>query len=701
MHEHVCARSRPATTCHRADTSYRLIPQSCAVISLEVGQHKRRVSPRIASSRQDGRVEPTPNSETNHAHTDEGNWFFFHPQELVATFLLPCPDPLPIPDGTVFPTYHQLEKTSISLIEDRLNELALQSATMDAVAPAADMAGRPPDEGGAESQRSPGVVNWSNKHVLVTSIQMHQTFSDAALRVGLEPALRVAEVTSKGRLTAEERARAMRRSEEASAWQSDAETHLRDLGLGAVTVAECYIGLRILGALPALPGPLVHDYLDDRPFGPLESERVYPELNYMWQWRAFPTGQAPPAELLERRLRLALDIALSELRSIQRAAQVLRRTGTSLSTIERLPLFVPVIVRTAAEVGDDRAEQLSVLLATKPDPVGLVAPEPLDEQSRAVFNRTRARLDSGPFMSHVDLHRDAQFALERMGDRRLGALLLGVASEALLDELLLHLMWEEIRTPEEVARSWYGGLDKRIRTELPTRLGGSWDITQQNPIGAWALRVASLRHRIAHAGYTPTSDEAQASFEATNALVTHLGDRLVSPENLRRYPRTALALLGESGLRRRNAYNARIRRLEGDRKEVPWAETFGRWREAWRRIRQDLTVGPREPDFDQAGLMAIRHPPDQVRWIKHARPLHLAIEVDVDAATLPTGLLARINELADGTSFGRTNPISIAFEMRITAVRRVDAEWVEEYHHVPTTGVMIDRSDYKHPPGAP
>ncbi len=311
------------------------------------------------------------------------------------------------------------------------------------------------------------------------------------------------------------------------------------------------------------------------------------------------------------------------------------------------------------------------------------------------------RVDGGAFAAHLDVHREAHIALDRLGDHRLAALLFGIAAESLFDELILHLMWEEGLTPEDVAQNWIEGLDARVRQELPARLGGPWDVTRRNPIGVWAQDVASLRHRVAHAAYTPTEEEARRSFDGVNALVTHLCDRLARPAMLKNYPRTALSLAGEGGLRRRTAYTKRMRELENDPSEVLWTETFYRWREAWRRTRQDRTAKPRVPDEAGAWLLAVRHPDRSLQWIRHDRAQHLAIEVDVNEDDLLPGFIDQVHALADAqqNQNGYQRPISIAGEQAVRTTYRPGAVWAEDYHHVPMTEVMVDGSDHRQPSG--
>jgi hypothetical protein len=364
--------------------------------------------------------------------TDDGQWMIVHPRELMATLLLPLPDPISLEDGTLLPSHRRMELATVEVLEPWLDELWLQRLGGPGALPCSVMR---TSEG---AQSTP--VNWSNKTTLVTSVLFHQTYSDAGLRLGLEPAMRLAKVVSGPRLTAGEKARAL---DEFSVGRYLDASGLREIGLGAVTVAECAVGLRIVGDLPELESPLRQGVAPEPPFGPLEADRVYPDEIAMWQWRVFPPGSAPDAELVERRLRNALKIALTELRSIQRAVHALRRTPTAIISPERLPFLVPIVLRLAGDIGDDSKLPRLVLLVTRPNIEPLLPPEPLAEREMRALNKARERVDSGPFAAHVDMHREAHVALDRLGDHRLAALLFGIAAESLFDELILHLMWEE------------------------------------------------------------------------------------------------------------------------------------------------------------------------------------------------------------------------------------------------------------------
>ncbi len=225
---------------------------------------------------------PWPTSRQVHLWQDAsmtdlnaGHWCIVHPGELVATFLLPLPDPVALADGTVLPSHRRLEPAAVDLLQPWLNELWLQELGGPGVESCSALAGDDP----------PGDVpiNWSNKVVLRASIQFHQVNSDASLRIGIDPAMRLAEVVSGPRLSRDATAKAF---DELDLGRSLSSRELRDLALGEVTVAECAVGLRIICDVPELESPFMPSP-DVTAFGPAESDVAFPDENAMWQWRFY------------------------------------------------------------------------------------------------------------------------------------------------------------------------------------------------------------------------------------------------------------------------------------------------------------------------------------------------------------------------------------------------------------------------------
>lgn len=279
----------------------------------------------------------------------------------------------------------------------------------------------------------------------------------------------------------------------------------------------------------------------------------------------------------------------------------------------------------------------------------------------------------------------------------MGALLAGIAAESLLDELLLHLLWEEGCTPEDAATRWQDGLVARVEQVIAPRLGGPWDLTGNNPPGHWSQRVAALRNRVAHTGYAPDVDEASQALQAVDQLVTHLCDRLAHPSKLSTYPRTATALAGKRGLERRGALTKKVLALQHDPTEPDWKETFNRWKEAWRRCRADITGPPRRPDPTQSWPMLLSDEDGTEQWVLHDRDSAMAttITVDVtDPAIQPQFERAR-GTVQHARARGLDGRVSTAIQGVRYEPLAPDALWVEEYHYVPLTGVMVDRRDYR------
>ena len=283
--------------------------------------------------------------------------------------------------------------------------------------------------------------------------------------------------------------------------------------------------------------------------------------------------------------------------------------------------------------------------------------------------------------------------LHRNGDTRAAAIYAAIAAESLLAEVQLHLMWEEKRTPEEVANSWTESLDTRVKTEFHTRIGGNWGPTASGPIGRWNRAVSALRHRVVHAGYTPSFEEAKDSIEAVRLLVEYLCDRLAANGVVTKYPRTAIVLVNENGLRRRNAWVSRVDAVAKRPHEPNWAETFHRWREAWRRLVREREGETRTPDHTRADVLAIVSEDDQISWILHDRVAHLATPATLSEDS--HALLPRVEQMVErARQSGQTGVISSHVAEVTAEASNPGQPWIEEYHLHPMAGVMVDKSDF-------
>ena len=622
-----------------------------------------------------------------------GHWMVSHPDELVATFFIPLPDPIRLPHGTTFPTFTKPGAVEVDLLEAA--PLPLVLIPIDK--PATQISALPDDSDANENgEDGASQRNWTNKYVLSSSILFHQLSSDPFARSGLDATLAVMKAASGRRMSPDELANEVRTVQQSAQGLSP---ELRELGLGPMTVAECAVGIRLVGAIPEFSEPLVRPDPDRRFIGPVEAEDVFNDYIPMWPWRTAARDSALDVRLLARRLHNALDVAISDLRSIQRACHAIGRDPITLVTRQRLPFLVPVTLRAYSTIGQHTAEAKHALLAANANLSNVLPTAEFGHAEIAAVHSMRSRLEDHPFTTHLDLHREATRALHRYGDTRGTAIFAGVSAESALDELLLHLMWEERQTPEKAAGDWKDGLATRVKTEYSRRLrGGSWDSSGSASIGKWSRDVADLRHRVVHGAYEPTISEARTSINAVDELVSYLCDRLADAANLSRYPRSALALAGERGLARRKSYTRRVRRLQEDPSEPPWSATYTRWREAWRRLRRDKTTSPRIPNEANAYLLAIISPHDtSLRWCLHDRLQHLALEVSVDPVDVPEHFANQCRVIREQfVKESDIDPLSVAYQGRLPW-SMLGGAWREEYHLVPMTQVMVDRSDFTIP----
>jgi len=155
-----------------------------------------------------------------------------------------------------------------------------------------------------------------------------------------------------------------------------------------------------------------------------------------------------------------------------------------------------------------------------------------------------------PSIAIMQLQAELNTAFYHDGNSRSAVLFAHSASEVFLDTTLMGMLFEEGLTPEEALSPFNKPLKTRLLTEYHKRLGGSWDPEGTHPVATWLKDLLVLRHRVAHAGYLPSQDEAFAARKAYFALSRHLRNRLAL--RVKRYPITASILVTRAGFERRN-----------------------------------------------------------------------------------------------------------------------------------------------------
>lgn len=189
-----------------------------------------------------------------------------------------------------------------------------------------------------------------------------------------------------------------------------------------------------------------------------------------------------------------------------------------------------------------------------------------------------------------NIRREAFIAYNR-GNSVVASLLLGVAAETMLDELLLMMLWEEGALPKDVHELWKNESSdttfKRVESDLyGSRLGGEWSSqVKGSVIRKWRYKVLELRNKIAHIGYEPTQEEMQEGFDAVIELVGFTANRLC--KSLTKYPICADVIVGYPGMVKRGCRDE----FEEFTKDLVYPDnpqrTFGYWKFEVERFRRE------------------------------------------------------------------------------------------------------------------
>lgn len=248
-------------------------------------------------------------------------------------------------------------------------------------------------------------------------------------------------------------------------------------------------------------------------------------------------------------------------------------------TYERLPRTVHMFFkdRDTGEFFDH-----GVLNLTHFNLGGAVAPEILDAVRTDRLHVHLDRLRAGdPVMLIGERLLGARVALWQEGDYGAAAVQAALACEVLLDAVLGLMLWEEQLAAPDVdaaVTALARPLKPRVRNEYANRLGGDWSMVGGGPLARWAERVAHLRGRVVHRGYRPTQDDAYYAVETSVELLDFVKARLAA--RVTTYPRTALLVAGEPGLRAAGAWQEVERfAVEEADSEPWWIPAYGEWRD--------------------------------------------------------------------------------------------------------------------------
>ena len=390
----------------------------------------------------------------------------------------------------------------------------------------------------------------------------------------------------------------------------------------------------------------------------------------------------------------AFETGLNCLRTFQRGYHLIGgRQPLTLASRERMPVAIPAALRDTEGEENNWPSELEPFLLNTNIYADTRLPDLTDTQLEALTGGIGAAADRRVFYGYIEGSRAARLALDRDGDYRVAVLFASMAAEVLLDDLLAHLFWEEAVRPEDAAVVFDGFLVSRVKREYQARLGGNWVLTGSGALANWSEKLAKLRHRIIHAGYEPDRPAAVAATNALAALESFLTERLSTAAVLKQYPRTAIAMMGRPGLKRRGKWSRRLQSLIDSTDEPLWGETFNRWRAAMNRCRAEGSELADRPGHKRAFVLRCLLPDGGAYWCAHDRLAFMAgLLPDPPAGAIDPMQREGLDTSEQTLRLSAIDePVSIALlDVRPWAA---PASWRPEYRVVPMAGVMVNMND--------
>ncbi|WP_148576172.1 hypothetical protein [Nocardioides caldifontis] len=399
----------------------------------------------------------------------------------------------------------------------------------------------------------------------------------------------------------------------------------------------------------------------------------------------------PPGEGSEiEELSDAFDEGVACIRDIQRAYFLARRRPISLISRERLPHMIPFLLRSISEVAKPPSRDEVGLFMLNMNLWQGVRDADFESSDFETFSAAMAAQGQGVLAArYLEFVREGEVALDLNGDPRASVILFATASEVLLDEVLAHVLWETAMRPEEAAAVFdaHPGLVQRVKSQYHQRLGGDWSVDSTGAVAGWFIHVSSLRNRVVHSGYEPTTIEARTARSSAGALQEYIADRLSL--RLATLPRTALATAGRAGLESRGRWSRTLQDLARDPTEVPWQATFGRWRAAMQRSRRD-SYAYQAPSDGEALVVTVLRRDGRKQFVAHDPRAGMAAvvserELDKVTPEQMAGVEQHIEALRKGGSHA-----DVSIVLRGASVRPSrNRTWVHEYRLLPLHTVMV------------
>lgn len=393
----------------------------------------------------------------------------------------------------------------------------------------------------------------------------------------------------------------------------------------------------------------------------------------------------------------ALTHGLRLVQIIQKAVYAITRQPYTLATRQIMPFLVPVAIGTInGGVLDE--PKFSQLRQVNWNLLSELPPADLSDADLATVGSLVQNVEYRTFFGYLDFQREALVAYRNRGDNRSAAIFLGLACERFLDDLLSHLMWEDGARPEDAPDTFLdqAGITVRVRRQFHPRLKGSWSTEATGPIADWWEQVAKVRNRVVHSNYTPTNDEIEAASQTAIDLVAYVSDCLaqrITEEG--KYRLTALALMGEPGMRKRSLWTRRNQ--EAAKKfdaENLWARVY-RWKVAAERQRARSFGDEPKPEVSRSYTMFVVRNSESSYWLQHDRVTAQArlIKEPTNLTAAQRQAVCAFESAVRETMTDDSKVEGIVVELANPDHVDVLNDWSEEYKLVPRAEVMVDGSD--------
>lgn len=420
---------------------------------------------------------------------------------------------------------------------------------------------------------------------------------------------------------------------------------------------------------------------------PAERPRLSVERTVVEMAVPLSTGETDP-------LTHAFESGLDCLRTFQRAYHLTAdKPPLTLASRERMPVVIPLALRDTDEQDSWPSELRPFMLNTNVH-ADTRLPDLTASQLEVLADVVGVVAERRPFYGYSEGAREAKLALDRDGDYRGAVLFASMAAEVLLDDLLAHLIWEEAVRPEDAAAIFDAAfLVSRVKREYQARIGGNWAMTGRGAVATWSERLARVRNRIMHAGYEPDRAAAVSGWKALTALGLFLTERMSTAAVLKRYPRTAIALISPPGLQRRGKWNRRMETLIDSTDEPLWADTFNRWRAAMNRCRAEGRELADNPDHTRAFVLRCLLPDGGAYWCAHDRMAFMAgLLPEPPPGAIDPSQKESLLKLEQAVRSSMTDEPTSTVLLDVRAWT-APATWRPEYRVVPMAGVMVTKHD--------